>query len=494
MHDGPDGHEHLTEEDLAAFARGIWAQESVALTSVGVDIGSSTSHLMFSHILLQRQTQGLSSRFEVVRREVIFSSTILMTPFLADGLIDAASLHEFVEAQYHSAGLSRSSVDTGAVILTGEAIKQRNARAINEMFAAEGGKFVCAIAGHELEARLAAQGSGAMEMSRVRGIALLHVDMGGGTTKLALIDKGIVQSVAAFAVGGRVLARDEAGAWTRVTDSARTVAAMLALDIEEASQERVRSVMVAQMARVVVNEVLGAPPDNLTMALRLTSPLVRDGRIDAISFSGGVAEYIFGRERAVFGDVAADLAYAVMSRLRATCTLPVLDPGQGIRATVMGASQFSVQVSGKTIFCDEPDILPVRNLPVVSAANGALQTAMVASGIDPQTPLAISFSFQGTPEFGALKACAAEIYDVFFIPLRSALLALVIDGDVGRSIGWILREEFGVTSPLVALDGVALQAFDYIDIGALIEPPGVVPVVIKSLVFSAPQIGSVEHE
>jgi ethanolamine utilization protein EutA len=489
MHDGPDGHEHLTADDLAAFARGIWAQEHVALTSVGIDIGSSTSHLMFSHILLQRQTQGLSSRFEIVRREVMYASDVLLTPFLADDMIDAAALRAFIEAQYRAAGLSQSSVDTGAVILTGEAIKQRNARAINEMFAAAGGTFVCATAGHGLEARLAAEGSGAVALSRARGLRLLHVDIGGGTTKLALIEKGEVRGVAAFGVGGRVLTRDANGAWSRATQSARTIAATLGLNLDEAGHDAVRGAIVAQLARVLVGEVLRTAADELTQALRLTAPLPRDGEIDAISFSGGVAEYIFGRERRDFGDIAAALAGAVRSRLSAASALPVLDPGQGLRATVMGASQFSVQVSGKTIFCDEPGLLPIRNLPVVSGECFGLAAALAAAGIDAGQPLALSFSYGGTPSFAALKACAAEIHALLFGQPRTALLALVVDGDVGRSLGWMLREEFGVTSPLIAVDGVRLRAFDYIDIGALIEPPGVVPIVIKSLVFSVSQDG-----
>ena len=84
----------------------------------------------------------------------------------------------------------RSDVDSGAVILTGEAIKRKNAQAIDELFAAEAGKFVCATAGHKLECTLAAHGAGAVKLSQERGECLLHVDIGGGTTKLALIDNG----------------------------------------------------------------------------------------------------------------------------------------------------------------------------------------------------------------------------------------------------------------------------------------------------------------
>src|SRR3954453_20685226 len=226
MHDTEFDHEHaeLSEEDRAELARFIWSQEHVELRTVGIDIGSSTSHLLFAKITLQRQSQGLSSRFAVVDRQVIWRSPIMLTPFLPDGTIDADGLASFIHDAYLEAGFARSAIDSGAVSLTGEAIKRTNSRAIDELFADEAGKFVCATAGHVLEARLAAHGSGAVRLSKQRGTCVLHVDIGGGTTKLALIEEGTVLGVSAFAVGGRLIATDAYGRWTRVDDSARLAA------------------------------------------------------------------------------------------------------------------------------------------------------------------------------------------------------------------------------------------------------------------------------
>src|SRR5215467_13037390 len=156
----------LAEEDKAAIARFIWSQDNLELRTIGIDIGSSTSHLLLARVALQRQAEGLSSRFVVVDREILWRSPIMLTPFLADGTIDAAALDAFIRASYAAAGIERGDVDSGAVILTGEAIKRRNARAIDELFAEEAGKFVCATAGHKLECVLAAHGSGAVPLSR----------------------------------------------------------------------------------------------------------------------------------------------------------------------------------------------------------------------------------------------------------------------------------------------------------------------------------------
>src|SRR3954469_3987018 len=141
MHDTDFLHEHsdLTEADRAEIARYIWSQETVELKTVGIDIGSSTSHLLFARVTLKRQAEGLSSRFVVIDRQVIWRSPIMLTPFLPNGTIDAKALDHFVHHAYEDAGLRRSDIDSGAVILTGEAIKKTNARAIDEIFAQEAG-------------------------------------------------------------------------------------------------------------------------------------------------------------------------------------------------------------------------------------------------------------------------------------------------------------------------------------------------------------------
>src|SRR5215468_8522877 len=254
MHDTDFLHEHsaLGEEKRAEIARAIWSEETVELKTVGIDIGSSTSHLLFAKVVLQRQAQGLSSRFAVIDRRIVWRSPIMLTPFLPDGTIDAHRLGHFIHDAYHAAGHERSDIDSGAVILTGEAIKRKNARAIDELFAAEAGKFVCATAGHRLESRLAAHGSGAVQLSKERGQCLLHVDIGGGTTKLALIDKGVILGECAFAVGGRLLATDETGAWSRVDDSARLVAEELGIPLDGAAlaDEAARRRIAARLAAI----------------------------------------------------------------------------------------------------------------------------------------------------------------------------------------------------------------------------------------------------
>jgi ethanolamine utilization protein EutA len=499
MHETDFSHEHSeTLAERAAIARTIWSQDNLIFTTVGIDIGSSTSHLLFAKVALQRQSQGLSSRFVVIGRDIVWRSPILLTPFRSGGLIDAAVLGEFIDRGYRDAGLTQDQIDGGAVILTGEAMKRKNARAIDELFAAQAGKFVCASAGHRLEARLAAHGSGAVALSKARSICVLHIDVGGGTTKLALIDRGTIIGLAAFAVGGRLIAMDGRGDWTRIDHPARLVADDLALDLspQMLADDSIRRRIAQRLAAAAADIIFDASLDPLARSLLLTAPLPRKLAPAALTFSGGVAEYIFGQEVCEFGDIAKPLGHALAHELSRRSHLPLIDPGQRIRATVIGASQFTVQVSGKTIYLPDPYVLPVRNLPVVHIAMDAgkpdrerttadIRGALEEIDLDNVPGAAIAFTWRGDPEHSRLRAAGEAIVDALQpVQERIHLLVLAIDGDIGKTFGRLMHRELNWPGKIVCIDGVELHELDYIDVGELIAPPGVVPVVIKSLLFA----------
>lgn len=501
---GDEDHEDgLTDSDRRDMVAALLRRETLRLLTVGIDIGSSTSHLLFAQVLFQRRGSRASARFVPVERTVAWRSPIILTPFLPDGTIDAGRLSGFVRECYTEAGLTAGDVDTGAVILTGEAIKRRNARSINEIFAGEAGKFVCASAGHRLESTLAAHGSGATALSRARSACALHVDIGGGTTKLALIDRGEILSVAAVAAGGRLIARDGDGAWTRVDEPAVLVARELGLGTSpaELADPAVRRAIAGRLADIVADQITGVPAGDLGRALRLTEQLSRSAEPEYVTFSGGVAEYLFGHEAEEHGDIARDLAAALATRLRARLALPLVDPGQRIRATVIGASQFSAQLSGSTIHLGGADALPLRNVPVVrldqplpgdvdpEALAAAFERRAARQDVDTGGPVALAFSWNGPVRHPRLAAVARAITRVAGPPHGQQdaghALIVAVDADIARSLGAILTEETGLRRRLIVLDGLELAEFDFIDVGEYLNPPGVLPVLIKSLLFAS---------
>ena len=497
FHETDDDHDHDDHFDGGGASIDTWSLDNVELTTVGVDIGSSTSHLLFARLHLQRLTQSLSSRFVVVERQVLHRSPILLTPYRPTGLIDVEALERFVDRAYADAALTPTDVDTGAVILTGAALERANARAVAELFAGHGGKFVCASAGHNLEGILAAHGSGAVALSRAAEKTLLHIDIGGGTTKLAVLHDGEVVSTAAIHVGGRLVAFDATGRVTRIEPSAQRVADTLGipLALDAPLSDSYRAVLVQCLADILLDYVNRAEPSPLGSEFLLTDPLQWHGlEATGVTFSGGVAEYVYGREATQYGDLGAELAEAVKQRLPA----PIVPLAEGIRATVLGASQFSVQLSGNTVHISDSAVLPLRNLPVVYARlrDGQPDAENVAAAVragfvrldlhEGEHPAAVALPWRGEPHYANLRALADGIVQAMPSSLAAGFpMVIALDSDIGASLGGILAEDLEVRTPMISIDGLELVELDYVDIGEVILPANVVPVVVKSLAFAS---------
>jgi ethanolamine utilization protein EutA (predicted chaperonin) len=477
--------------------RHMQEEENLQLTSVGVDIGSSTSHLVFSRLELTLE----GSRYRVTKREVLNESEILLTPYVDDTRIDVEALESFINAQYKTAKIRREDVDTGALILTGVAVRRRNARAIAELFAQEAGKFVAVSAGDGLEATMAAHGSGAVAHSAKIGGTVLNIDIGGGTSKFAVCNNGKVQEVSAIDIGARLLAFDSSGAVVRIEDAGRKHAAGAGFDVElgqKISEDNLQKMVAGMIDKLFAMLKPEAITDDIKGLLRL-SPLTYKGEIDCVMFSGGVSEFIYNREKTTFGDLGPLVAREIHRRM-ADLDILVMEPAARIRATVIGASQYTVQVSGNTVFISPESAVPVRNVAVVApelpldaddftkesvrdATLTALRRLDLTNG---RQPAAVAFHWEGSATFFRLQAFCAGIAEGWKdILAKGHPLVLVNDGDIGGIIGLHFQEELKIENPVISIDGIALNDFDFIDIGSLIPSSGSVPVVIKSLIFPA---------
>ncbi len=477
--------------------RHMQEEEKLQLTSVGVDIGSSTSHLVFSRLELTLE----GSRYRVTRREVLNESAILLTPYVDDTRIDVEGLEAFINEQYKKAKIKREEVDTGALILTGVAVRRRNARAIGELFAEEAGKFVAVSAGDGLEATMAAHGSGAVAHSAKIGGVVLNIDIGGGTSKFALCNNGKVQEVSAIDIGARLLAFEPNGAVVRIEEAGRKHAGWAGFTVElgqRVPQDDLRKMVAGMVDKLFAMLKPQAVNDDVKGLLRLP-PLTYHGEIDCVMFSGGVSEFIYNREKTTFGDLGPLIAQEVHRRM-ADLEVLVMEPAARIRATVIGASQYTVQVSGNTVFISPEDAVPVRNVAVVAPEfplsedgftkdairDGLLNALRRLDLVHGRQPVAVAFHWDGSATFFRLQAfCSGVAEGLKDIFAKGHPLVLVNDGDIGGIIGLHFQEELQMQNPIISIDGIALSDFDYIDIGALIPSSGAVPVVIKSLIFPA---------
>ena len=506
MHEHAEGeydhdHDHDDIGDYDLENDSLWLQDHITLVSVGIDIGSSGTQVIFSRVYMRRLAEELTSRYFVVKRETLHQSPVVLTPYQSETRIDERAVGDIVDAAYEAAGIHPDQIDTGAVILTGEALRRENAKAIADVIAEMGGEFVCATAGHHMESLLAAYGSGAAKASHDLGRPVLNVDIGGGTTKLALVEGGKVVHTAAIHIGGR-LAVVENGKLTRLDPAGAQLArnAEVSWRVDGPATQTEIERVTESMADALVAALTQAPTPNPVDALWLTEPLEPVEGIAGVMFSGGVAEYVYGREERDFGDLGKRLGLALRQRLDAgRLPYPLLPAGECIRATAIGASEYSVQLSGNTVYISNPAaLLPRKNLqvlqPDVSLA-GEIDAARVTQAIrrhfeafdltEGDTEVALALRWQGPPAYRRLAALARGIVEALPMTLLEAKpVFLVLDGDIAHSLGALLKDEWGIASEVLVIDGVSLWDFDYVDLGRVRMPSYTVPVTIKSLVFS----------
>jgi len=499
MHDLDEDHEHpeFTAIGSDTVMEDIEGLEMFTLKSVGIDIGSSTSHLVFSKLTLRRQGASLSGRFTVTERQILFRSKIMLTPYLSGTLIDVEQVQHFITNAYREARLQPDDIDTGAVIITGEALKKENAQPIVEYFAQYAGKFICAAAGHNHEALLAAYGSGAVDLSRSEGKTVLNVDMGGGTTKFAIIAHGEVTHTAAINIGARLIAFDESDVVTRIETAARTLMHELGSGVALGKKipKRHKEAYAALMAKVLVEVIEQGPTSALAKQLMVTPPFrhYQLDQVDHIVFSGGVSEHVYDRDRTAYGDVGPLLGKHVRDALQGLSRHNMLrEPLEGIRATVIGAGAYTVQASGTTSYISNPWVLPVFGLKVVRAALKqeqpvleALQQALTKFDLPCFTSgLAMSLSLNGPLNYKSVRDVAEAVAAICqSSDNHTSPLYLALDVDIAKSLGGILKEELKLDREVIAIDGIDVGDLDYIDIGTPMGITEVLPVTVKSLMF-----------
>lgn len=479
----------------------IWQRDNVALTSVGVDVGSAGTQVIFSNIHLQRVNDSLASRYVIVDRVTAYESPVSFTPFADQTQIDGEKLGQIIDEAYAGAGVRPKDIDTGVVILTGEALRRENAEAIAGVIAEKGGDFITATAGNHMEAMLAAFGSGAVKASHDAKNRILNIDIGGGTTKLALADSGTVAWTAALHVGGRLIATEN-NRVTRLDPAGAHHAAASGTPVElgsEVTPDDMRQIA-EHMADLIVQAVCKRPLPETVAGLYLTDLPEDFADLSGVMFSGGVGEYIADRESRDFGDIGYHLGRALRARaLAGDFGVPMLPAAACIRATALGASEYSVQLSGQTSTITAPGkVLPRRSMQVLKPdidltkkpspeeISQAILHHFESFDLTPaDNEVALAFEYDLAPEYGPIRALA----DGVELAMRPRLaqghpLYLMVDGDIAQTLGAIFRKEIKLENELLLLDGLSLRDFDYIDLGKIRLPSFTVPVTVKSLLFS----------
>ncbi|MDU3681746.1 MAG: ethanolamine ammonia-lyase reactivating factor EutA [Flavonifractor plautii] len=473
---------------------------SETLLSVGIDIGTSTTQLILSRLTLANRANPFSvPRIAIEDREVLYRSGIHFTPLLSDTVIDAEGVRTIVAEEYRKSGFAPEQVDTGAVIITGETARKENAREVLSALSQFAGDFVVATAGPDLESILAARGAGADEYSREHHTDVLHFDIGGGTSNLALYSHGELAATGCLDVGGRLIKFDGAGAVTYVSPALERGAAgtsayrLPALGDSPAPEE------LAPVLRTMVEaleQAAGLRPGRDRLDAFLTQGTRWEPRaVPVVSFSGGVADCVYAPpgDWKAYGDIgvllgraiAASPAFQGAGRFRGAET---------IRATVVGAGSHSTELSGSTIYYRDM-AFPLKNLPILKLTGEEERgdAAALAQCIRDKlgwfadegglSPLALALRGEGNPSYARVDELARGIAGGLE-PLRARGIApvVLVEADQAKVLGQAMAQR--VEGPLLCLDSVEVDNGDYIDIGAPVAGGAVLPVVIKTLVFN----------
>lgn len=469
----------------------------LSLTSVGIDIGTTTTQVVLSRLTLVNVMPGSQvPRIEITNKSVLYMGAVHFTPFLDRQRVDGAGIREIIAKEYREAGVCPADIDTGAVIITGETAKKDNAAEIIHALAEYAGDFVVAAAGPDLESVIAGKGSGAEELSRRLRCRIANVDIGGGTSNIACFDRGRCVGTACVNVGGRLF---EVDALTRrlsyIAPPAQRVVAVLArqaggqlLPAASAAEElaairQCLKFMVGCTDKVLFGEAL----TDEEAALLMTAELPRLA-LDGIVFSGGVARYIYQpgqREWWVHGDVGPLLAEEFLAS-RAYRTLPVHRGMETLHATVLGAGAHTVNISGSTITVSK-EALPLRNVPAVypdRRPDGSFTWLQAAGNFAGPLYRTVALIVPPLPDtdFSTITALAqtlaAELEAIGGKPK-----VVVAQQDIAKVLGQCLARRIAADE-LVCLDGIQLGLGDFLDIARPLPHEEAVPVIVKTLVFA----------
>ena len=459
------------------------------ILSVGIDIGTSTTQLIFSRLTIENRASSYTvPRIDIVDKEVIYRSKIYFTPLRSATEIDAEAVKQIVREEYQAAGMTPEMLRTGAVIITGETARKENANEVLEALSDLAGDFVVATAGPDLESVLSARGAGTDALSKEKRTAIAY-------------EKGVLRGTCCLDIGGRLI-KVENGRISYIFPKIQALAAANGISLavgDRAYPEQLYGVcrlMAAQLAQAL--RLAGADSHHAGLYTNSGKPLPEQPAIAAVTYSGGVADCIYQEMEGDvfrFGDIGVLLGKAIradpdLSRVERFTSI------ETIRATVVGAGTHTTEVSGSTIHY-EKGTLPLKNVPIlkVSEEDEASLETLKASILN-QMPLympegkaeqlAIAFTGEKRTSFADIQALAAAIIESTKEVISSRYpLVVVVENDIGKVLGNALNVLLKREKDVICIDGIRTLSGDYIDIGEPIAGGQVLPVVIKTLIFNS---------
>ena len=477
--------------------------DKTAILSVGIDVGTSTTQVVFSKLQMDNAGGYFSvPRVAIVDKEVVYKSEVYMTPLKTDVLIDTDALRDIVAAEFRKAGYRPEDTDSGAVIITGESARKENSDAVLKSLSDFAGDFVVSAAGPDMESLIAGKGSGAWQYSMDHHCRVANLDIGGGTTNVVLFEDGETLARGCLDIGGRLICMNPQGIITKVSPAAAVMAqaAGVSVSVGDRCDELKLTAVTRQMA-AALNAYLGVGTKDIDAILRqIKTPGSSDfpvpEKIQAVFFSGGVADLIYheSADTWAYGDIGVLLGRAIRES-RLFTDFQKMEPGETIRASGVGAGTYTTTISGSTITYSD-DIFPLKNIPVIKL-DEELQEACFAGETEPvirriqwvlgqndEEHFILAMPGKRNPGYMEMKRAAASIRQIMdrVQPPGDPIL-LVIESDIAKAMGQMIRQQPDLKRQVVAIDSIHVEDGEYVDMGKPMMNGMVIPVVVKTLIF-----------
>ncbi|MBU2701272.1 ethanolamine utilization protein EutA [Sporomusaceae bacterium BoRhaA] len=458
------------------------------LLSVGIDLGTTTSQVIFSRITIESSVITAIPEVEIIEKSILYRSKIYFTPMKTVGVIDVEQLKKVIVDEYEAAGVLKEDIATGAIIITGETARKKNAAEVLAVLSDFAGDFVVATAGPDLESVLAGYGAGAAELSEQLPEKIANFDIGGGTTNAAVFQAGQVQDSFALDIGGRLICLDEQHRITYISKKINELIQKLGLPLSLGANANLNELikLTDAFAAMLLNIALGKTLDGETKRLFI-GHMHQGLHLRNIMFSGGVAEFIYNgheirdmKDVNLFGDIGPLLGWSIRKILKDR-PITLLLAKEKIRATVIGAGSYSLHISGSTVIFDD-SVVPLKNLPVLKIKNIELMREEIINKryLFPEEMVAIAFAGERSPSYCKIKEMAAAI--IAGLQEFDQPLIVVVEHDFAKALGQTLQL-LAVDKSVICLDCIKTETGDYIDIGKSVA--SVVPVVVKTLLFKS---------
>ena len=477
--------------------------DKTAILSVGIDVGTSTTQVVFSKLQMDNAGGYFSvPRVAIVDKEVVYKSEVYMTPLKTDVLIDTDALRNIVAAEFRKAGYRPEDTDSGAVIITGESARKENSDAVLKSLSDFAGDFVVSAAGPDMESLIAGKGSGAWQYSMDHHCRVANLDIGGGTTNVVLFEDGETLARGCLDIGGRLICMNPQGIITKVSPAAAVMAqaAGVSVSVGDRCDELKLTAVTRQMA-AALNAYLGVGTKDIDAILRqIKTPGSSDfpvpEKVQAVFFSGGVADLIYheSADTWAYGDIGVLLGRAIRES-RLFTDFQKMEPGETIRATVVGAGTYTTTISGSTITYSD-DIFPLKNIPVIKL-DEELQEACFAGETEPvirriqwvlgqndEEHFILAMPGTRNPGYMEMKRAAASIRQIMDrVQPPGEPILLVIESDIAKAMGQMIRQQPDLKRQVVAIDSIHVEDGEYVDMGKPMMNGMVIPVVVKTLIF-----------